>query len=87
MFRIVSSSDLLINLHILLDMLQVHHWVVLLIFSVTFALSCTMFELIIFEILGILDSRCVAVFWSIDFKVYVMFKICAAGLSLAKLWN
>ncbi|XP_067674623.1 Golgi pH regulator A-like [Haliotis asinina] len=35
---------------------EVHHSVVLLVFSVTFALSCTMFELIIFEILGVLDS-------------------------------
>lgn len=31
-----------------------------LLFSVTFALSCTMFELIIFEILGLMDSRFVA---------------------------
>ena len=31
--------------------------VVQLLFSVTFALSCTMFELIIFEIVGILGSR------------------------------
>ena len=36
---------------------QVHHNVVQLVFSVTFSLSCTMFELIIFEILGIMDSR------------------------------
>jgi hypothetical protein len=35
---------------------EVHHWVVLLVFSITFALSCTMFELIIFEIIGVLDS-------------------------------
>ncbi|KAK2169999.1 hypothetical protein LSH36_5g14000 [Paralvinella palmiformis] len=35
---------------------EVHHWVVLLVFSVTFALSCTLFELIIFEILGILNA-------------------------------
>lgn len=35
---------------------EVHHSVVLLVFSVTFSLSCTMFELIIFEILGIMDS-------------------------------
>lgn len=35
---------------------EVHHSVVLLVFSVTFSLSCTMFELIIFEILGFLDS-------------------------------
>jgi hypothetical protein len=36
---------------------EVHHRLVQLIFSVTFSLSCTMFELIIFEILGVLDSR------------------------------
>lgn len=36
---------------------EVHHHTVQLIFSVTFALSCIMFELIIFEILGILDAR------------------------------
>lgn len=35
---------------------EVHHSLVQLIFSVTFSLSCTMFELIIFEILGVLDS-------------------------------
>lgn len=38
---------------------EVRHRSVQLIFSVTFALSCTMFELIIFEIIGVLDSRCV----------------------------
>ncbi|XP_069115258.1 Golgi pH regulator A-like isoform X4 [Argopecten irradians] len=35
---------------------EVHHSIVLLVFSVTFSLSCTMFELIIFEILGFMDS-------------------------------
>ncbi|KAL8598032.1 Golgi pH regulator [Nucella lapillus] len=35
---------------------EVHHTVVQLVFSITFSLSCTMFELIIFEILGIMDS-------------------------------
>lgn len=35
---------------------EVHHTAVQLVFSVTFALSCTMFELIIFEILGVLDK-------------------------------
>ena len=34
---------------------EVHQVVVQLAFSVTFALSCTMFELIIFEIVGVLD--------------------------------
>lgn len=36
---------------------EVHHRLVQLIFSTTFSLSCTMFELIIFEIVGVLDSR------------------------------
>ncbi len=36
---------------------QIHNMVVQILFSVTFALSCTMFELIIFEIAGLLDSR------------------------------
>ena len=36
---------------------EVHHHRIQLIFSVTFALSCFMFELIIFEILGILELR------------------------------
>ncbi|XP_035825193.1 Golgi pH regulator isoform X2 [Aplysia californica] len=35
---------------------EVHHSVVSLVFSVTFALSCIMFELIIFEILGVMES-------------------------------
>ncbi|KAL0590982.1 Golgi pH regulator [Plecturocebus cupreus] len=36
---------------------EVRQYVVQVIFSVTFAFSCTMFELIIFEILGVLNSR------------------------------
>lgn len=35
---------------------EVRHVSVQLIFSITFALSLTMFELIIFEIVGLLDS-------------------------------
>jgi len=34
---------------------EVHHWIVLLMFSVTFSLSVTMFELIIFEIVDVLE--------------------------------
>lgn len=41
----------------LFSLLQVRQYVVQVIFSVTFAFSCTMFELIIFEILGVLNSR------------------------------
>ena len=36
---------------------EIRQRVVQIIFSVTFALSCTMFELIIFEILDILNSE------------------------------
>lgn len=35
---------------------EVHHTAVQLVFSLTFSLSCTMFELVIFEILGVLDK-------------------------------
>ena len=34
---------------------EVHHRIILIGFSLTFSLSCAMFELIIFEILGVLD--------------------------------
>ncbi|XP_077984997.1 Golgi pH regulator-like [Glandiceps talaboti] len=45
---------------------EVHHTIVQLIFSLTFALSCTMFELIIFEILGILNSNSRYFHWKLD---------------------
>ena len=35
---------------------EVHHMVVQLVFSLTFSLSCTMFELVIFEIMGVLEK-------------------------------
>ncbi|XP_028168098.1 Golgi pH regulator isoform X2 [Ostrinia furnacalis] len=44
---------------------EVHHTMVQLIFSVTFALSCTMFELIIFEIIGYLDSSSRYFHWNL----------------------
>ncbi|VVC96812.1 unnamed protein product [Leptidea sinapis] len=44
---------------------EVHHTLVQLIFSVTFALSCTMFELIIFEIIGYLDSSSRYFHWNL----------------------
>jgi len=44
---------------------EVHHHTVQLIFSVTFALSCIMFELIIFEILGVLDASYRFVCWNV----------------------
>ncbi|KAL1124669.1 hypothetical protein AAG570_001293 [Ranatra chinensis] len=44
---------------------EVHHRMVQLIFSSTFSLSCTMFELIIFEIVGILDSGSRYLHWNV----------------------
>ncbi|XP_008479018.1 Golgi pH regulator-like, partial [Diaphorina citri] len=44
---------------------EVHHRLVQLIFSINFSLSCTMFELIIFEILNILDSSSRYFHWNI----------------------
>ncbi|XP_043279150.1 Golgi pH regulator [Venturia canescens] len=44
---------------------EVHHTLVQLIFSTTFSLSCTMFELIIFEIVGILDSSSRYFHWNV----------------------
>ncbi|XP_037876084.1 Golgi pH regulator isoform X2 [Bombyx mori] len=44
---------------------EVHHTLVQLIFSVTFALSCTMFELIIFEIIGYLDTSSRYFHWNL----------------------
>lgn len=44
---------------------EVHHLAVSLIFSTTFALSCTMFVLIIFEIIGIMDTSSRYFHWKI----------------------
>lgn len=44
---------------------EVHHKTIQLIFSVTFCLSCTMFELIIFEIVGILVPSSRYIFWNV----------------------
>lgn len=44
---------------------EVHHLSVQLLFSITFSLSCTMFELIIFEILGFLDSSSRYLHWKL----------------------
>ncbi|XP_064470484.1 Golgi pH regulator-like isoform X2 [Ornithodoros turicata] len=44
---------------------EVHHLSVQLLFSVTFSLSCTMFELIIFEILGFLESSSRYLHWKL----------------------
>uniref|UniRef100_A0A8W8L4L8 Golgi pH regulator n=1 Tax=Magallana gigas TaxID=29159 RepID=A0A8W8L4L8_MAGGI len=50
---------------------EVHHSVVLLVFSITFALSCTMFELIIFEILGFLESSSRYFHWKLGLYAFL----------------
>ncbi|WAR05276.1 GPHR-like protein [Mya arenaria] len=53
-------------LKILYKNYEVHHSGVLLMFSTTFALSCTMFVLIIFEIIGIMDSSSRYFHWKLQ---------------------
>lgn len=54
---------------------EVHHHTVQLIFSITFALSCIMFELIIFEILGVLDAGFRFVCWNVVLYIMLVFVI------------
>lgn len=49
---------------------EVQHTVVQLLFSVTLSLSCSMFELIIFEILGVLNANSRFFYWKIT--IYIM---------------
>ena len=49
---------------------ECHHRTVQVIFAVTFSLSCTMFELIIFEIVGLLDSDSRLFHWKLN--LYIM---------------
>ncbi|KAG8517582.1 Golgi pH regulator, partial [Galemys pyrenaicus] len=50
----------------------VRQYVVQVIFSVTFAFSCTMFELIIFEILGVLNSSSRYFHWKMNLCVILL---------------
>jgi len=49
---------------------ECHHRLVQMLFSTTFALSCTMFELIIFEILGVLNKESRLFHWRLN--LYIM---------------
>ncbi|XP_007438073.1 Golgi pH regulator [Python bivittatus] len=51
---------------------EVRQYVVQVVFSVTFAFSCTMFELIIFEILGILNSSSRYFHWKLNLCVILL---------------
>ncbi|XP_053167570.1 Golgi pH regulator B isoform X11 [Hemicordylus capensis] len=51
---------------------EVRQYVVQVVFSVTFAFSCTMFELIIFEILGVLNSSSRYFHWKLNLCVILL---------------
>uniref|UniRef100_F6Q9X3 G protein-coupled receptor 89B n=3 Tax=Tetrapoda TaxID=32523 RepID=F6Q9X3_XENTR len=51
---------------------EVRQYVVQVVFSVTFAFSCTMFELIIFEILGLLNSSSRYFHWKLNLCVILL---------------
>ncbi|XP_034042298.1 Golgi pH regulator isoform X2 [Thalassophryne amazonica] len=51
---------------------QVRQYVVQVVFSITFAFSCTMFELIIFEILGALSSSSRYFHWKLNLYVILL---------------
>uniref|UniRef100_A0A069DUJ1 Putative g-protein coupled receptor n=1 Tax=Panstrongylus megistus TaxID=65343 RepID=A0A069DUJ1_9HEMI len=56
---------------------EVHHRMVQLIFASTFSLSCTMFELIIFEIVGILNSSSRYLHWIVGLYLILFMLIVA----------
>uniref|UniRef100_A0A673XRR4 Abscisic acid G-protein coupled receptor-like domain-containing protein n=1 Tax=Salmo trutta TaxID=8032 RepID=A0A673XRR4_SALTR len=54
---------------------EVRQYVVQVVFSITFAFSCTMFELIIFEILGALETSSRYFHWKFNLYVILLFLI------------
>ncbi|KAH7693135.1 Golgi pH regulator-like protein, partial [Aphelenchoides avenae] len=59
---------------------EVHGRLEQFIFSITFALSCTMFELIIFEILDVMDTRSRFLTWKIGLYFMLTLLICLLPL-------
>lgn len=55
-----------------------------LLFSVTFALSCTMFELIIFEIIGVMDSSSRYFHWQLNLYCMLVMLILVVPLYVAQ---
>ncbi|CAJ0608370.1 unnamed protein product [Cylicocyclus nassatus] len=62
---------------------EVHNRVVQLVFSITFALSCSMFELIIFEIMDVMDSGSRFVTWRLCLSAMLITLIVALPLYVA----
>jgi SNF family Na+-dependent transporter len=54
---------------------QVRHRAVQLLFAATFTGSCSMFELIIFEILDVLDAETRRLNWKVDLNVMLVLVI------------
>lgn len=76
-------------LKILYKNYEVHHSGVLLVFSTTFSLSCTMFVLIIFEIIGIMESSSRYFHWKLQLFVilFVLIVILPAYIAFFVLSN
>lgn len=62
---------------------EVHRSEILLVFSITFSLSCTMFELIIFEILGILDASSRYFHWKLGLYAILFVLIAILPMHIA----
>uniref|UniRef100_A0A158P722 Golgi pH regulator n=1 Tax=Angiostrongylus cantonensis TaxID=6313 RepID=A0A158P722_ANGCA len=62
---------------------EVHNRMVQLIFSITFALSCTMFELIIFEIMDVMDFRSRFASWRLCLTSMLIILIVALPIYVA----
>ncbi|VDO37327.1 unnamed protein product [Haemonchus placei] len=62
---------------------EVHNRVVQLVFSITFALSCTMFELIIFEIMDVMDFESRFASWKLCLSAILITLIVALPLYMA----
>lgn len=62
---------------------ECHHRAVQLIFAATFALSCTMFELIIFEIIGALHSSSRYFHWKLNLYIMLFVVVVVLPFSIA----
>ncbi|GAB1601844.1 Golgi pH regulator-like [Argonauta hians] len=62
---------------------EVHRSAILLVFSITFSLCCTMFELIIFEILGVLDASSRYFHWKLGLYAILFVLIAVLPMHIA----
>lgn len=62
---------------------EIRHVSVQLIFSTTFALSLTMFELIIFEIMGVMESKSRYFYWRLELTLLLLMVIVVIPIYIA----